>query len=439
MLYVYYFYPVFLKAKYFIMKKLGSISLLLLFFNQGFGQNNGEVITYDNSGSAPFKIVAQYKDGKKDGVCISYYTISGNLKDSGNYINDKKEGLWVDGTLGFKTIVTYIDDKREGLCSTYINNTFSDAHGNLFEAGNYVNGKKVGTWKIFYADNGYEIGEFVEGKKEGEWKSEANWVDWSLREATLASGPFLRVTSISNYRKDTLINKKSVLVNGTLYRESFQEGKNWIEKDYTKEGKLESENITEVGTKKLIRNRYYTNGNLSSSEFLIDYKRYGTWKTFYENGQLKEEENYNNDIRVGTWRYFYQNGKLKDVFSYNAKGELSGLKKQYFENGNLYEIGNYKNGYKTGIWKKYYENGKLEEEGMIVVNDNIGEVKQGLWKVYYENGRLKETGNYFADNKTGAWTYYWENGRLWGTGSYNKYGYKIGIWKYYSEDGKLLK
>ena len=43
---------------------------------------NGQLIDEDN-----------YKDGKRDGLCKSWYK-NGQLKDDGNYKDGKREGLW---------------------------------------------------------------------------------------------------------------------------------------------------------------------------------------------------------------------------------------------------------------------------------------------------------------------------------------------------------
>ncbi len=82
---------------------------------------DGENIEWHENGQ--LKERGNYIDGKKDGLWMAYYK-NGQLAAKGNYIDGKENGLWVsyykNGQLLAKR--NYIDGKKDGLEELYLDN-----------------------------------------------------------------------------------------------------------------------------------------------------------------------------------------------------------------------------------------------------------------------------------------------------------------------------
>ena len=130
-------------------------------------------------------------------------------------------------------------------------------------------------------------------------------------------------------------------------------------------------NFTEIGS--------YKNG-----------KRNGLKETYYENGQLRSSQNYKHGKLNGLWESYYENGQLK--YSANWKGSFYDKSYTYYENGQLKSLENYQNiyGFPSRLnSSKYYENGQLKSSE----NYNYGKL-DGLFEKYDENGQLTFSGIY---------------------------------------------
>lgn len=108
------------------------------------------------------------KSSKVEASIISkvFYS-TGELKEKGGLIRDRKEGLWTfydsDGFIRYEAI--YEDGELNGQLISY----FED--GDTLRIGYNVNGLEEGVWKQFQGGQIlYSIGEYNEGKKVGEWK-----------------------------------------------------------------------------------------------------------------------------------------------------------------------------------------------------------------------------------------------------------------------------
>ncbi len=135
--------------------------------------------------------------GQKQGNWKEYY-IDGNLKATGNYINDLHEGIWKyyykngqleeigkyvnnapdstwywyfsDGNLLRKE--QFYNGLRDGMLTEY------DREGNIITQGDYLEGMKEGNW-IYQVGDSKEEGEYGEDLRNGLWNS--YYADGNLR------------------------------------------------------------------------------------------------------------------------------------------------------------------------------------------------------------------------------------------------------------------
>jgi antitoxin component YwqK of YwqJK toxin-antitoxin module len=132
-----------------------------------------EIVKYYPNGQPSSKVMLE--KGVKNGKAILYYE-NGNVKEAGNWINDKQEGVWhfyyesgklyadimfSNGMQDGKSVYYYETDdtmsvsefrrgKIEGETDLFYPN------GNLQEASFWKNSKLNG-WQVFYDTNGVEI------------------------------------------------------------------------------------------------------------------------------------------------------------------------------------------------------------------------------------------------------------------------------------------
>jgi antitoxin component YwqK of YwqJK toxin-antitoxin module len=107
------------------------------------GLEDGSYVEYSRSGKVITK--GDFLDGRKEGIWV--YEM-GDYREEGNYRDDRKEGVWKyyynDGTLLF--IGEYIDGNPEGKHRYY----YSD--GILKREENYSVGEPSGVWKSYTSD-----------------------------------------------------------------------------------------------------------------------------------------------------------------------------------------------------------------------------------------------------------------------------------------------
>lgn len=183
------------------------------------------------------KYEGSYIDGKANGYWKHYYE-NGKVEKEGNYTDESMTGEWkfysAEGTLT-KT-GTYIKDKESG---TF---TFYDAGGSgeKISEGNYVNGKRVGKWKILFDKNW----------KETSYRSKAEFYrNVTFNELGVADGKVTDyyITGEKQFEGQLLAGKDNILDGDCIF--------------YHKNGKVQGE-------------RSYSNGKPS-----------GTWKEYYDTGE----------------------------------------------------------------------------------------------------------------------------------------------------------
>ncbi|KXX71883.1 hypothetical protein [Flammeovirga sp. SJP92] len=158
----------------------------------------GSYISYFEDGTIHSK--GSFKKNFKTGFWKEYYQ-NGHLKDNGKYIEGLKEGVWIknfnNGKINYKYIVKYDENGFNYIRTDFINawdstgiQTMIDRNGSIsywneieqcFESGSFINGKKEGTWKGFYADSSayyietYENGDLISGKSWNKFNDEYSY------------------------------------------------------------------------------------------------------------------------------------------------------------------------------------------------------------------------------------------------------------------------
>jgi len=105
------------------MKKKFTLILFILVTTFCFGQKIKRKIEYFPKSKKVAKLYTVLKKNKniKHGEFTSYFKSSNTIKEQGNYLNNKKDGYWIEWTNPSK-----------------------------MQKGNYLNGKKIGIWEMHY-------------------------------------------------------------------------------------------------------------------------------------------------------------------------------------------------------------------------------------------------------------------------------------------------
>ena len=246
------------------------------------------------------------------------------------------------------------------------------------EEGAYdENGKKTGTWKIYYANGALEEeGVYVDGEKNGLWK---------------------------RYFKTGGLRSEGIYENG-------REEKEW--KYYSQDGQIEALGGYEAGEKN------------------------GEWQLFSSTGQLSGIKTYAKGYLEGPYKAYNPEGQLR-IDGFFKKSQQDGMWHTYYPSGKLKEKGAFDMEQKTGSWSFYYENGQLEKEGPME-GGRMEYIHQGAWKFYYENGQLQKKGSFIDGQQTGTWYFYQEDGLPVAEGNFTE-GVMSGHWKMYHQDGVLKR
>lgn len=235
---------------------------------------NYEVRT-DYYKNGKIRIVQSYKDNIPQGI-RKEYSPEGQIVKSYIFRN----GLIVGEGI--------VDDKglRQGVWKEFYESGEKEADGE------YLNGKKTGSWKYYYRNGKLEqAGSYnANGRPDGKWK-------WYYESG--------------NLRK---------------------------EDNYSK-GKLNGDHLELSDSGKVIIKGQYVDGEED-----------GEW--VYEVGDEKEIGSYVAGKREGEWKQYYSNGELNFIGSY-IEGNPNGEFISYWDNGKVKEKGKYIMGLKEGDWSLY--------------------------------------------------------------------------------------
>jgi antitoxin component YwqK of YwqJK toxin-antitoxin module len=344
------------------------------------------------------KVKLTMSNGKRNGPFKVYDSI-GNLKITGNFINDKEDGKFIEYENGKKQFEYWKkNDLKNG---EYIYYSYDDSNKlHLKNYGQYINDEENGTWKLFHLYDSKEKlmqhTNYVKGSKEGKFLE--------VRNDSLIVG---------NYKDDDLHGSYKI----------------YIDKNRTSNGGFVNTNTSKLS---LITTGQYIEG-----------EKTGCWKTYERTtGLLKSEGNYLKDYKTGEWKLYYSNvvkqkGKPKKNQSellettHFSEGMRNGKSTRYFQMSKKYPCDELdKNGVKLDscikqtytkiLEKAYFINDKLT--GPFELRDSINQIiskgtylnglKEKEWTIRNPETGLIEKGNFKADKKEGKWISYNQNNQV---------------------------
>ena len=375
---------------------------------------------YDSLGRKERSIT--YKSDVKEGPASEYFP-TGGVRTSFNYTNNLIEGKYLeyaeDGRIitrrTYKNGLIYSEEKinrynkngqRIGLWVDLREN------GKLKEEGNYLNGLKEGTFKVynkqgeFWKYEFYELGVLKENAEETEFVKIEKFYD--------SKGRVIERGGTKNGMKhgifQTLDSTGNIIFSRLYLNDSKQA-----------EGKYDSLN-REIGEWKY----FYPSGSVRTVGSFSNGKKVGDWKFYYENGKVEQTGKFDNNLIIGKWLWYYPSGVVLRE-EYYRKGKLDG---HYTENdslGNVVLEGDYADGLKQGKWFRFINDHK--EEG-----EYIDDERNGLWVFTHSNGNKMFEGKFELGVPVGKHEHFYSNGKLEMKGAYEG-GELDGDWMYFDDDG----
>lgn len=318
-----------------------------------------------------------------------FFFRNGNKSADGEFVSGKKSGTWTH--YNHNGTVRMIENFKAGL--------YDGPQKEFYESGKLsveyamVNDQVNGTYTRYY-QNGQkkEAGEFIQGKAVGQ-----------------------RIHYFVNGVIRTSLNFLGGEHDG-YNKECYPSGKTKIEATYL-EGEFNGD-----------YREFYENGVLSEEYTYVNGKPKGPFKTYYYTGQIETEGTYDeNSKRVGIEKSYHFNGQLSSIEQYSG-GELEGESKYYDVDGVLYSTFVYKN--KRVASMKYFN-----KAGEQISSVEVPKGKQVIIG-YHPEGKIAGEGSYYDNCLQGKWKYYDRNGVLESEKEY-KTGILDGEYKTYHPNGQI--
>jgi antitoxin component YwqK of YwqJK toxin-antitoxin module len=286
------------------------------------------------------------------------------LKDSGAYSGNLKEGVWVeysiDSSNSNQKVKVMIGDKSFD---------YNPGPTLIKQTGTYKKNKRTGSW-ITYNSTDTELPvswsrkiltAYNDGLKNGEEITYQGWGDEYQRP--------LQVSHFSNgiengerlfYHDEKPYNLK--------WHFNVKNGKEISTNEYDESGNIKwAKNDTLLySIKGVYLKQYDQKSDISQEGFYVnDSTVEGPWKEYYPNGKIKSVTTYKNGLQNGSFKYYYESGqlwteriykddRLMDVISnFNSAGKpnkLGTLKNGtgsviiYDEKGNITGVKQFRNG-----------------------------------------------------------------------------------------------
>jgi antitoxin component YwqK of YwqJK toxin-antitoxin module len=270
----------------------------------------------------------QWVKGNVSGEWIEYYDAPDKIRNKGNYVGGKKEGMWEYRHENGKVskAIDYRNDDWHGSYKEWYES------GNLMCEGQWVKGNVSGEWIEYYdaPDKIGKKGNYVDGKQEGMW--EYRYENGKLRK-------------VIHYRNDDRHGS---------YKEWHESGNLRYEGQYVK-GNKSGEWIEYYDAPDKIRNK----GNY------VDGKQEDRWVLWHENGKVSNVIYYRNNDRHGNYKEWYKSGNLRYEGQY-VKGNKSGQWIQWHDTGGrIRDKGSYVDGHKEGQWIYCRDDGTPEKVALL--------------------------------------------------------------------------
>lgn len=239
------------------------------------------------------KYYGGYRNGKKEGIHREY-------DNDGNVVDSK---LYQQGILLAQGIYDEQGRKQKEWKYFYLT-------GELKEQGNYRNDKKVGTWKYFFIDGKTEqIGEYVNDLPEGIWR-------WYYPNGQLR----LEEEYIDGFEDglSTEYDEEGNTIAEGKFIEGFKDGK-WV---YTIANIKEEGKYFEGEKQGLWTKIYIDNNKPAFEGDYLNGLENGFHTTYYPNGQVHKRGKYSMGVKIGLWEIFAESGSLIVTIKYENGKEI---------------------------------------------------------------------------------------------------------------------
>jgi antitoxin component YwqK of YwqJK toxin-antitoxin module len=255
-----------------------------------------------------------------------------------------------DGPNSFDKDGYSYNSELDGPWLEYTNGSYNASSFSIL-TGQYVHGKKTGTWTRKYENgNIYSIEIYLEDHPDGTWFTYSEDGE-KFTESNYAKG--FKEGIWKNWYRNGQVAIDSKYHFGELvgdYTEYYENGKTKKKCKYVAgiyDGKVET---------------WYENGQKESEYTTVRNNIQGIWREWYSNGQVKLERGFKNGGPTGYDYEWYENGQLKSQSYIDAKGVVSDSSRTWFENGQVETVvGRNKTG-KILVVKSSYANGKMKSE-----------------------------------------------------------------------------
>jgi len=349
------------------------------------GLKHGESFEYSRTGA--LKTQGSYRDGipyglhqwfdKSRSVFMSTnlgqsatgqwkrHTDDGKIEELGDYKDGKREGLWVSYFAGGerpKEELSFEDDQTSGPYRHYY------PTGELMIEGQFSLQGRTGLWRGYFpSGQSAWTGHFSRNEKSGEWRA---WY------------PSGQLKSVAHYQSDNKAGESIV---------------------YSKEGRATLRENYRLGKKHGLSEQFFENGRLwlhasykdgfrtDSEEPLKCEALGGKWSVLADTREM------------GCKRCF-PGREADRVFGMTAKDPplpkqiWDGRFASWYDSGTIQVMGRYVEGKKIGPWLRYFENGKLLSRGEYLEGR-----LSGPWVGYYSDGKKRTAGSYIAGQPIGRW------------------------------------
>jgi uncharacterized protein len=126
-------------------------------------QGNRKGVWKDFYISGELRATGTYRNNRKTGEW-NYYFRNGKIEQKGRFLNGRHDGQWIwyfdTGEIWREE--SYFNGMEDGYAKEY------DREGNIIAEGNYINGEKDGKWIHDVGDH-REEGNYITGLREGKW------------------------------------------------------------------------------------------------------------------------------------------------------------------------------------------------------------------------------------------------------------------------------
>lgn len=349
------------------------------------GKKNGLFKIYDEDGNLDKEYAM--KDDALNGSYIEYYYKDNKLilKNSGQYLNDVKNGLWQ---------FVKFTDKGIDLLSSYkfVNGTpdgaFKEVSKDSIIFGSYQNGLLNGKYKIYSSLWSYITGEFT-GDSTGailttsgsyyNGERSGNWRHYSLTKVLRSEG---------RYSKDKKTGEWKYYYDNILKADKEDEYEPYSKQLYRIEnyenGKLNGKYLQYSSLQRIpiqCDTSNYKDKNPFDTCYTMKYEK-SSQVAYFKNDELNGQFEYKDSAGVIRYKGNFINGE-KDGFwieSYTSDGFLK------LDGFYMYKKGNYSSGKRTGQWTKQW-NGFSDENKIETIYGYTNGLLDGKTIDYHENGK----------------------------------------------------